>query len=47
MPLEQAVIKWIVDTQQPFDVVENKKWKQMWKVALGSADRYRECPIRS
>jgi hypothetical protein len=47
MPVEQAIIEWVVDTQQPFDVVENKKWKQMWKVALRSADKYRECSIKS
>ena len=47
MSLEQAIIEWIVDTQQPFDVVENKKWKDMWKVALRSSSRYRECPIKS
>ena len=47
MSLEQAIIEWIVDTQQPFDVVENKKWKEMWKVALRSSSKYRECPIKS
>lgn len=45
--LEQAVIEWMVDTQQPFDVVENAKWKQMWKVAMKSAGKSGECPIKS
>src|SRR5579871_4152651 len=47
MSLEQAIIEWMVDTQQPFDVVDNKKWKQMWKVALRSGSKYGECPIKS
>src|SRR6202008_2388359 len=49
IPLEQAITEWIVDTQQPFNVVENKKWKQMWKVAMQSAivGKTRECPIKS
>lgn len=47
MPLEQAIIEWMVDTQQPFDVVENAKWKQMWKVAMRLAGKSGECPIKS
>jgi hypothetical protein len=47
MSLEQAIIEWMVDTQQPFDIVDNKKWKEMWKVALRSENKYRECPIKS
>jgi hypothetical protein len=27
MPLEQAIIQWIVDSQQPFNMVEGTKWK--------------------
>jgi hypothetical protein len=42
--LEQAVIEWMVDTQQPFDMVENAKWKQMWKVAMKLAGKSGECP---
>jgi hypothetical protein len=47
MSVEQAIIEWMVETQQPFDIVENKKWKQMWKVALRSAGKSGECPIKS
>ena len=47
IPLEQAIIEWMVDTQQPFDVVENAKWKQMWKVAMRLAGKSGECPIKS
>ena len=47
MPLEQAIIEWIVDSQQPFDVVESRKWKQMWKVAMKSAGKSGECSIKS
>ncbi len=47
MSLEQAIIEWIVDSQQPFDVVEGRKWKQMWKVAMKSAGKSGECPIKS
>jgi len=41
--LEEAIIEWVVDTQQPFDVVRNPKWKAMWKIALNGAP----CPIAS
>ena len=34
MMLEQAIIEWMVDTQQPFDTVEGEKWKQIWNIAL-------------
>ena len=37
----------MVDTQQPFDVVENIKWKQIWKVAMKSAGKLGEYLIKS
>jgi len=42
MTLDEAIIEWIIDTQQPFDIVDNEKWKRMWKIALS-----RSCPINS
>jgi hypothetical protein len=42
MTLDEAIIEWIVDTQQPFDTVDNEKWKQMWQIALNGP-----CPINS
>jgi hypothetical protein len=42
LTLGKAIIKWIIDTQQPFDIVDNKKWKRMWKIALNIL-----CPINS
>jgi hypothetical protein len=43
MTLEHAILEWMVDTQQPFDVVDGVKWKQMWKIALNG----KLCPIKS
>jgi hypothetical protein len=40
--LNEAIIKWIIDTQQPFDIVDNEKWKRIWKIALNIP-----CPINS
>jgi hypothetical protein len=40
--LDEAIIEWIIDTQQPFDIVDNEKWKLMWKIALD-----KPCPINS
>lgn len=42
MTLDEAIIEWIIDTQQPFDLVNNEKWKKMWQIALN-----RPCPINS
>jgi hAT family C-terminal dimerisation region len=42
MALDDAIIEWIIDTQQPFEIVNNEKWRQMWKIALN-----RPCPINS
>lgn len=40
--LDGATIEWIIDTQQPFETVNNEKWKRMWKIALN-----KPCPITS
>jgi hypothetical protein len=40
--LNKAIIKWVIDTQQPFDIVNNEKWKRIWKIALNIP-----CPINS
>jgi hypothetical protein len=34
LTLDEAIIQWIIDTQQPFDIVDNEKWKRMWKITF-------------
>jgi hypothetical protein len=41
--LEQAIIEFVVDTQSPFDIVENKKFQQMMRIAM----KGELCPVRS